>query len=369
MKKGLIVCIAQLLCLTLTCFAQTPNENVDRYLAIQMRERQIPGLQLLVMKGDRAVFSISKGLADVAFHVPVSDSTIFSINSAAKIFAGVGLLALVEAGKVRLDYPVGRYLDSLPQNWRGITLRQLMGHVSGLPDVEDDRTDGLVGGRGEDSAWRLVQLLPLLAKPGETFNYNATNYLVIQKVLEKYSLKPYEAWVRQEQFTAAGMRRTFFANSYEVVDNKAPGYSFYFHDPVRGEYVKGDQLRQLHEDFPRMMRTDAGAFSTAQELASWMKALKAGHLLKKPESLRNLWEPIRLNNGKTEGFGGTSTGYALGWSVMERKEHPAVAAVGGGRAAIVVYPEDELTVILLTNLSGCAPGEMAEAIAGYYFDR
>ncbi|WP_119080858.1 serine hydrolase domain-containing protein [Chitinophaga alhagiae] len=368
MKKTLTICIVQIL-LCVACFAQTPNEKTDRYLATQMRDRQIPGLQLTVMKGDRVIFFTSKGLADVAFHIPVSDSTIFSVNSAAKIFAGVGLLQLAEADKVHLDDPVGRHLNNLPPSWQGITLRQLMGHVSGLPDVEDDRTDGLVGGHGEDSAWRLVQRLPLLAKPGETFNYNATNYLLIQKILEKYSLMPYEAWVRQEQFLVADIRQTFFANSDEVVDNKAPSYSYYFHDPVRGEYVKGDQLRQLHEDFPRMMRTDAGAFSTAQELATWIKALKSGRLLKQPESLRTLWTPVQLNNGKTEGFGGTSTGYALGWSVMERKVHPAVAAVGGGRAAIVVYPEDDLTVILLTNLSGCAPGEIADVIAGYYFDR
>lgn len=344
-----------------------PNQKTDHYLAAQMKERQIPGLQLIVMKGDSVIFSASKGFADVAFHVPVNDNTIFSINSVAKIFAGVGLMQLVETGKVRLDDPVGRYLDSLPQSWRNITLRQLMGHVSGLPDVEDDRTGGLVGGHGEDSAWQLVQRLPLLAKPGETFNYNATNYLLIQKVLEKYSHMSYEAWVRREQFLIAGLQQVIFANSYEVVDNKAPSYSYYRYEPVRGEYVKGDQLRQLHEDFPRMMRTDAGAFSTARELANWIKALKAGCLLKH-ESLHSLWTPVRLNNGKTEGFGGTSTGYALGWSVMERKEHPAVAAIGGGRAAIVVYPEADLTVLLLTNLSGCAPGEIADVIGGYYFD-
>jgi CubicO group peptidase (beta-lactamase class C family) len=368
MKEVFIACIAPVLLCT-ACFAQMPNEKTDRYLITQMKERQIPGLQLTVMKANRVVFSTSKGFAELAFHVPVSDSTIFSINSASKIFAGVGLLQLVEAGKVRLDDPIGRHLDSLPQTWQGITLRQLMGHLSGLPDVEDEHTDGLVGGRGEDSAWRLVQSLPLLAKPGETFNYNATNYLLIQKVLEKYSLMPYEAWIRQKQFLAAGMHRTFFANSDDVVDNKAPSYSHYFHDLIKGEYIKRDRPRQLHEDFPRMMRTDAGAFSTASELARWIMALKAGRLLKRPESLRSLWMPAQLNNGNTEGFGGIFTGYALGWPVIGRKAHPAVASIGGGRAAIVVYPEDDITVILLTNLTGCAPEEMADVIAGYYFDR
>ncbi|HVW94417.1 MAG TPA: serine hydrolase domain-containing protein [Mucilaginibacter sp.] len=368
MKKRFALCLAHLL-LGAACFAQTPNEKTDRYLEDQLKERQIPGLQLAVIKGDHVVFSDAKGVADVAFQVPVSDSTIFSINSTAKIFAGVGLMQLVEAGKVRLDDPIGRHIDSLPQSWRNITLRQLMGHVSGLPDVEDERTDGLVGGPVESNAWQTVQGLPLLAKPGETFYYNATNYLLVQKVLERYSGQPYEAWVRKEQFSGAGMPRTFFANSDEVVANKAPTYSHYYRDPVSGEYKKISWLRQIHEIFPKMMRTDAGAFSTAQDLARWIIALKTGRFLKQLESLRSLWTPARLSNGKTEGFGDDFTGYALGWPVMDRKAHPALAAIGGGRCVVMVYPKDDITVILLTNLSGCAPEEMADVIAGFYFDR
>jgi len=368
MKERFAICFAQLL-LGAVCFAQTPNEKTEYYLEKQMRERQIPGLQLSVIKSDRIIFSDSKGLADVAFQVTVSDSTIFSINSTAKIFAGVGLMQLVEAGKVRLDDPIGWHIDSLPQSWQNITLSQLMGHVSGLPDVEDERTDGLVGGPCESNAWQTVRRLPPLSKPGEMFYYNATNYLLIQKVLEKYSGKPYEAWIQKEQFSVAGMPRTFFANSDEVVANKAPTYSHYYRDPVSGEYVKINWLRQIHEVFPRMMRTDAGAFSTAHELARWIIALKNGRLLKQPETLPSLWAPVQLNSGKTEGFGDAFTGYAMGWPVMKRRAHPALAAIGGGRCVVMVYPKDDITVILLTNLSGCAPEEMADVIAGYYFDR
>ena len=365
MKKIFVLCIVQTL-LCATCIAQTPNEKTDRYLITQMKQRHIPGLQIAVIKGPRVVFSASKGVADVAFNIPVSDSTIFSINSISKIFAGVALMQLVEEGKVQLDDPIGRHVDSLPQSWRSITLKQLMGHVSGLPDVEDDRTGGLIGGRGEDSAWKLVQRLPLLAKPGETFNYMATNYLLIQKVIEKYSRLPYEKWIHQNQFQPVDMKHTIFANSEEVVSNKAPTYCYYFLDPVSGEYHLGEKLLQLHEDFPLMMRTDAGIFSTVEEMARWVIALREGRLLKNPESLETLWAPVQLNNGKTEGFGGIFTGFSLGWSVIGRREHPGVVGIGGGRAAVVVYPKDDIAIIILTNLSGCAPEEMADTIAKYY---
>lgn len=108
----------------------------------------------------------------------------------------------------------------------------------------------------------------LLANPGEVFYYNATNYLLVQKVIEKYHRMPYDAWLRQVQFPAAGMKSTFFANSDQVVSNKAPSYSYYYRDPLTGARSKRNHLRQIHEVFPVMMHADAGAFSTARDLSS-----------------------------------------------------------------------------------------------------
>ncbi|MRX42038.1 serine hydrolase [Flavobacterium sp. LC2016-23] len=89
-------------------------------------------------------------------------------------------------------------------------------------------------------------------------------------------------------------------------------------------------------------------------------------LLKKKENLAALWEPVKLNNGSYDGFGGLLNAYALGWPVINRQNHSGVAPLGGGRAAFVIYPKDSLTIILFTNLTGSSPEEIIEKIAGFY---
>ncbi|NML23687.1 beta-lactamase family protein [Pseudoflavitalea sp. G-6-1-2] len=367
MKKSIAICL-WLFAASIAASAQQTSEKVSAYLDAQMTQKQIPGLQVLVMHGDKTIYSTNKGLAEISFQSPVKSNTIFSINSTSKIFAGVAIMQLAEAGKLQLNDAVGKHLPNLPQSWHQVTILQLLSHQSGLPNIEDDITEELIGGKGPDTAWALVQRQPLLAKPGETFNYITTNYVLIQKLIEKYSGMNYEDWITQQQFVPAGMKSTFYANSNEAIKDKGPTYSFYSRNPATGELEKGNKWLTCYEIFPHMARADAGVFSTSEELANWMHALKNGTFLKKQGSLQTLWTPVKLNNGKTKGFGDNYTGYAMGWSVLDQEKHPYVSALGGGRAVVNYYPKEDLTVILLTNLTGCRPAAIAEGVAAFFLE-
>ncbi len=348
--------------------AQTTTEKVNQLLNKEMQEQKIPGVQLVVIKNNKIVLSENKGLANVEFSVPVTDSTIFSINSITKVFTGTAIMQLVEEGKINIDEPIGDYLDSLPISWRQITLKQLLGHISGLPDIDDDFTGGLVGNKGEDTAWKIVQTMPLQSKPGELFYYNATNYLLLQKIIEKYEHSSFEQDVQQHQLNVVGMPETIFANSFDVIKEKAPTYTYYYQDKNTGEHIKGNQLIQVYENFPKILRADAGMFSTANEMGQWIIALQKHQLIKDDKNIETMWKPVILNNGKTEGFGGILNGYALGWLVVDRSKHPAVAAVGGGRAGLMIYPKDNLAIILFTNLGARSVELLIDKIAELYFE-
>ncbi len=347
--------------------AQTTTEKVNQLLNEEMKEQKIPGIQLVVIKNKNIILSEAKGLADVEFSVPVTKNTLFSINSITKIFTGTAIMQLVEEGKINLDMAVGDYLDCLPINWQQITLKQLLGNISGLPDIDDDFTGGLLGNKGEDTAWKIVQTMPLLSKPGEKFYYNATNYLLLQKVIEKFGHCSYEQYIQRHQLNVVGMRKTIFANSFDVVKDKAPTYTYYYQDKNTGEHIKGNQLIQVYENFPKILRADAGIFSTANEMAQWIIALLNNQLIREDKNIETMWTPVNLNNGKTEGFGGILNGYSLGWLVVDRDKHRAVAAVGGGRAGLMIYPKDHLVIILFTNLGARSIELIIDKIAELYF--
>lgn len=198
-------------------------------------------------------------------------------------------------------------------------------------------------------------------------NYIATNYLLVQRIIERLTGQPFESHIRMTQWEPAGLRKTVYGNSGDVVPQKSPTYSYYQLDKDKGERIQTKTLRQVNEHFPVSYRADAGVFSTAIEMAHWLLTLENGKLLK-PQSIKAMWTPVKLNNGKYDGFDLPYNAYALGWPVAVRKKHPAVAPMGGGRAFILDYPNDDLSVILFTNFTGCSPGGIAEKIAAIYLN-
>ncbi|MBJ7313783.1 serine hydrolase [Rugamonas sp. CCM 8940] len=324
------------------------SQAVLEFIQSEMRERQIPGLQIVVIKNQKIVLSKALGIASLQYGVPVADNSVFSINSATKSFTGVAIMQLVELGKIELQAPVARYLADLPADWQAVTIAQLLAHTSGIPDILDQRSSGLVAGTPEAS-WKAVQTLPMEFAPGQRFSYNQTNYLLLGKIIERLSGEPFLQFIQRKQFDAVGMPNSSFGDSLDVIKNKANSYRL---------ADDGTTLKNVIEDFPASMRTGAGINTSAQELAKWLVALQQGRLLK-TANLVQLWTPSTYSDGKP-------APWAMGWPAIRRGEHRAVAGIGGGRSAFYVYPEDDLAVIILTNLAGAQPEQLIDTVAGYY---
>lgn len=103
--------------------AQNRTAEVEALLLREMRERRIPGLQAAVVRNGKIVLLKSFGVADIQNSVPVSDKSVFPINSCTKAFTGVAIMQLVEEGKLDLSAPVSSYLDGLPAAWQPVTVR------------------------------------------------------------------------------------------------------------------------------------------------------------------------------------------------------------------------------------------------------
>ena len=125
--------------------AENVEQGIAAFLQSEMQERKIPGLQIAVVRHGKVVLSRNFGVATLQYGVPVTDASLFSINSATKSLTGVAIMQLVQQGKVDLDAPVSRYIDGLPQAWQAVTITRLLDHTSGLPDVLNQATGKLVG--------------------------------------------------------------------------------------------------------------------------------------------------------------------------------------------------------------------------------
>jgi CubicO group peptidase (beta-lactamase class C family) len=334
-------------------------DGVDAYLQDQMQKRDIPGLQVAVVRHGKIIKLGAYGLANVQDSVPVDDRTLFQVNSITKAFTGVAVMELAEAGKLDLSAPVSRYLDGLPQAWHAVTVRQLLTHVSGIPDIWD-RQARLIAD-GEQASWAKLQTLPMEFAPGQRFRYNQANYVLLGKVIDKLSGRPFSHFIKERQFDVAGMPASGFYDSHDVVVHSARVYR-----RAAGEGRRKGELVCVFDDFPPFLRTAAGINTTAEGIARWVIALQEGKILKHKSSLATLWTPGVLNDGSCGGFGEALPGYALGWPMTLPPEERAVGGIGGGRSAFFVYPDHDLAVVILTNLQGASPHLLAFEVARQY---
>lgn len=369
--KQLLILILTLILLSNCSHSDNSNSTEKKAIELlhdKMKEEGIPGLQIVVIKNSEIKLSKAMGVANIPFSVKTENNTMFSINSIAKIFASTAILQLEEKGMLKVTDSISKHLDNLPKTWNDITIEQLLSHISGLPDIENPEDGELISEKGQDSAWVKLQKMPNEFKSGDNFSYNATNYLLVQKIIEKVSGKDYEEFLLKNQFELAGMEKIYFGNSFDVVKDKCPTYAYYYQDKASQKFIKGNKPLEIKEEFYSNLKTDAGAFTSAENIAKWILALQKGKLLNK-NSISKMWNPSKLNNGEYGGFDEFLNGYALGWPLRKKGNDYFLMAIGGGRASVNVYPKENTTAILLTNLSGIPVHEIANEVSNLYIKK
>jgi len=337
-------------------------DSIDVFLKAKMQQRHIPALQIAVIRGSKIIKDTTFGVANLEYSIKATNQSLFTINSITKAFTGVAIMQLAEEGKLKITDPLSKYLDSLPQTWRNITLQQVLTHTSGLPDLLDAE-EQVMGHGDEQEAMQKVKALPMEFKPGEKFSYNQTGYVLLGQIITRLSGMHFTRFIEERQFKVAGMKLARYGDSYDVIPGYAGAYTMT--RQVGDRFVINSSPGISYIQFPVFFRTAAGIISTATDMANWIIALKGGKLLK-PSSIDVLWTPAILNNGKIGGFDLLTNGYALGWPTVTRSEHPAVGPVGGRRSALFIYLKDDLSIVVLTNLLGGDPQKFIDEIAGYY---
>jgi CubicO group peptidase (beta-lactamase class C family) len=331
--------------------ASARADALDDLVRAQMHRQHIPGLAFGVLKNGRLVRAGGYGFANLEWHVPATPDTVFSLHSVSKQFTAAGILLLVERGKVGLDDPVSRYFNGTPEAWKGITVRHLLTHTSGLPDylnglglnLPDDATD-------EDTV-RALMKLPLDAAPGEKWAYCNTGYLMLGLIIRKASGVSATDFLRQNIFAPLGMTSSRAVSQTDVIPRRASKYVW-----------KGGRWINAEFPFETEQISDSKMLSTVHDLARWDAALTSGRILSH-QSRQAMWTPVRLNDGKTADYG---FGWFLdAWQGHRRTYHMG-ASFNGNRTYITRFPDDGLSVIVLTNGGTPVFKDLANGIAGFY---
>jgi CubicO group peptidase (beta-lactamase class C family) len=349
-----------------TVLAGTLDRSVDAHVRDTMSLRHIPGLAVAVIRNHRIERVAAYGNASIEFSVPVTPKTLFHVASVTKTVTAVAVMRWVEAGRLKLDDPIGKHLEGLPERWREVTVLQLLSHTSGIPDVFKEHSPEPIAPTAED-AIAILRDRPMDFAPGTQYRYNQTNFMLLGMLIQKLSGLAYEQFCQRQLFAPAGLNNPQFGDTQVIIENRGPIYTPFQFD-AKGPLARGD-LHVFRLDGPAMLYPANGLNISADDLAHWMLALMDSKVIKRA-SLERLWVPTRFNDGtsyeipsspfypwRTEG---------AGWLLIPDAEHPAAGGSGGPYAAFALYPKDELAVAVLANTMESNPDSLVVDIARQY---
>jgi len=311
------------------------DDAVDDYMKAEMERRQIPGAALAIARNGKIVKARGYGVADVEHEVPVTPDTVFELASVTKQFTATAIMLLVEEGKLKLDDPVAAHLPGAPETWKSITVRHLLTHTSGLPGLADGFKALRPGGarmRYTTAEMFDAAIKDELSFPaGERFQYSDVGYVLLGMIIERASGTRYRDFVEQRFFKPLDMKATSVIDVSRIVKHRAANYTL-----RDGKLVHDWRVWDVE------MPSHYGVLSTVKDLVTWEAALTAGRIVK-PATLTQMWTRVRLNSG-------ASYPYGFGWVVDERRGHPWISHTGITGTELSRFPDDGLTVVVLTNL-------------------
>jgi CubicO group peptidase (beta-lactamase class C family) len=322
---------------------------IDAYLAPLLETNNFSGV-ILVAKGDRIVAEKGFGYANVEHKVPNGPGTLFQVASVSKPFTAAAILLLAERGKIDLHAPLARILPDYPNGER-LTIHHLLTHGSGIANINAFPDFAEIQRRPQRPA-DLVELFKAKAlefAPGERYSYSNSNYNLLALIVEKASGLPFDAFLQREILAPLKLGRTGHRGPMSrIVPDLADGYA--------PEGALGLE-RAAYLDWSS--KTGNGSlYSDARGILGFVRAANRGGLLK----------PTSAAAAFTQHF--PNIGY--GWFLTEahgRRLHHINGRSPGFTAQVDHFVEEDVTVIVLSNLYISVTTPIARAVSALWFGK
>jgi CubicO group peptidase (beta-lactamase class C family) len=346
------------------------KKQLDSVLEEIIARWGIPGLGVGIVDNGEITYARGFGVQSLDTGVPVTPNSLFCLASIAKCFVACAIMELVEQGKLELDTPIVQYLPYfrlVDDRYRQITLRQMLSHTSGMPDIDEDEYDDLVANPeyDEGAPERYVRALAdrkMVGAPGERFAYSNIAYNVLGDLISKTSGQTFESYMQEHILRPAGMLES----------------TFYFPDVPR------DRLAVPHLRAPGMIvnpvypyhRADAPAsflHTTVRELSYWAitslnRGLYQGQRLLTPASYDLMWTPVARRSSPPS----LREEMGLGWTLGHFEGVQTIGHGGGGfgwTCFLALLPELNRAAFVLCNEESSAHARALQAILRVVLDK
>jgi CubicO group peptidase (beta-lactamase class C family) len=311
------------------------------------------GIAVLVSKDGNVIYKKGFGYADIEKKELIKPDTKFRIGSITKQFTAAAILKLQEEGKISITDKLSEFLPDFPRADE-VSIHQLLTHTSGIHSYtgKPEFIDKVVSPVTEEELIAFFKNDPYDFSPGEKWLYNNSAFFLLGHIIGKVTGKPYGDYLKETFFDPLGMTNTGVHTSKLKLQNEAKGYT-----KENGKYKPST-------NWDMSWAGGAGAlYSTVEDLYKWNEALFSGKVLQE-KSLKAGHTPVMLSNGKKP----DNANYGYGWALGDYRGQDIVEHGGGLHGFIsqlTRYPEENVTVVLLTNITPPEVSINSNAIAEF----
>ncbi|MFK9092703.1 serine hydrolase domain-containing protein [Bacillus salipaludis] len=324
---------------------KTKISLLNEYMDTLAAHNYFNGAVLVGHKGE-VMLKKGYGLSSFQYDIPNIPATKFRIGSLTKAFTAMAVLKLHAKGALNLDDSINTMLPDYPKG-STITVRHLLNHSSGVPNftsTPDYWTKTMRLPANLQDVIEDTKKMPLEFDPGTDMNYSNSGFLLLTAIIEKVSGLAFADFLQKEVFDELGLANTGVDNGRLIVKSLAQGHTV---------WEKVIHTEHIDMSFPLGAY---GMYSTAEDLYRWCQALISSSLIDK-ELQNQMFTSIN--------------GYGFGWSIEDgaQKKVSHFGDINGFVNHLVVYPSEELVVIVLSNINITPVTQISSDLIGIVFEK
>ncbi|MEP4534603.1 MAG: serine hydrolase domain-containing protein [Cyclobacteriaceae bacterium] len=312
----------------------------------------VPGLDIAVAIDGKTIWSEAFGFADLELKTPVvSGKTRFRIGSVSKPLTTTALAVLMDSNRINIDLPVDHYVGYLPEKQYKFTTRQLSGHIAGIRNYKGNEFFNTRHFNTVKDGLSMFIEDSLIYEPGTQYKYTSHGFNLLSAVIEGASEQTFLRFIHNTVFDPIGMESTCADLNDSIIINRTSFYK-----------INGNGTIENAPYVDNSYKWAGGGFiSTTSDLILFGQAMmKPGIVSEK--TLTEITTSQVLDSG-------AETHYGIGWQIWKQDGRKVYGHGGGSVGGITVfkiYPEDELVIVILSNLSDLKFGNIPDRITNAF---
>src|SRR5579859_6178440 len=339
---ALISFVVSILGLSGSAFAVAgPSPDLDEVAKQFIAQERIAGASVLVARGDRILLHKGYGFADLGLEAPAKDETVYHVVGPMLPFTGIAVLQQMERGKLALDDDIAKYIPEFPMQGRHVTIRQLLNHTSGIVDYHY-LGDPIEATSREPKA--LDEVMALYAgrkwvnEPGAKWDWSISGFQLLVTIVERVTGQSFADYVQQNIFLPAGVKSTSYCDDFSLVHGLAHSYR-----------KRGDSYVPANEN-DMAYNADLRFCSTVSDLLQLWQSIEDKHLVRP-----GTFHMMSTAEGAAAQMSAQDPKAQYGFAMIlnHEEEHRRIGQHGsllGYSGSLYDFPEDQLTVIVLTKI-------------------